>query len=382
MIFKSRHIRYISLGAAILFALPLPLGAFTGLYLWASPFLFVNSLLATGSVAILNLLGFFALALTVFRKRGICRYVCPAGILCDAVSKIPERRKKNFPDLGKHLIIISFFFALFGIPVFSIFDPFYIFNNFFEILSPEATVIAILKASGLVIIVLLNLIVPNVWCTKLCPLGAFQDLISETKKIFVKKKSNEKSGIRLSRRFFISGLLGIGTAILTYKILPFAKKKKLRPPGALPEKDFTSTCIRCGNCIKACPVGIIRPVSGTGGPVAFLSPEIDFTISYCLPECTLCGDVCPSGAITKFTTQKKKTLRIGIAKIELKNCLLTKNKECDRCIFYCDYDAVNIVSQGLKSHPEIIADKCVGCGACKIVCPAQVIEIVPFEKLG
>src|SRR5438105_3930740 len=32
----------------------------------------------------------------------------------------------------------------------------------------------------------------------------------------------------------------------------------LRPPGALPEAEFTSTCSRCGHCAEVCPANAIQ----------------------------------------------------------------------------------------------------------------------------
>ena len=34
-----------------------------------------------------------------------------------------------------------------------------------------------------------------------------------------------------------------------------ADARALRPPGALPEDDFLSACVRCGLCVEACPYG-------------------------------------------------------------------------------------------------------------------------------
>ena len=32
----------------------------------------------------------------------------------------------------------------------------------------------------------------------------------------------------------------------------------LRPPGALAERDFAATCIKCGQCVQACPYDTLR----------------------------------------------------------------------------------------------------------------------------
>src|SRR5437868_9617593 len=51
----------------------------------------------------------------------------------------------------------------------------------------------------------------------------------------------------------------------------------LRPPGALPERQFLETCYRCGNCMDVCPARCIRPMSGgdvekAGTP--FIDPDL------------------------------------------------------------------------------------------------------------
>src|SRR3954462_10822464 len=37
-----------------------------------------------------------------------------------------------------------------------------------------------------------------------------------------------------------------------------APRTWLRPPGALPEPDFLSTCSRCGTCVSVCPAQAIK----------------------------------------------------------------------------------------------------------------------------
>ena len=43
----------------------------------------------------------------------------------------------------------------------------------------------------------------------------------------------------------------------------------IRPPGALPEDDFLSTCIRCGRCGDACPARANATTTCSGGSCGF-----------------------------------------------------------------------------------------------------------------
>jgi len=88
--------------------------------------------------------------------------------------------------------------------------------------------------------------------------------------------------------------------------------------------------------------------------------------------------VCPSGAITHFNIESKKTVKIGNALVNLDNCLLLKQKECAICKHACHYDAIKFVeadNQSIKMKPAISDLNCNGCGACVIICPENCIEI-------
>lgn len=76
------------------------------------------------------------------------------------------------------------------------------------------------------------------------------------------------------RLFLTSGLVGAGYALLnlthlgqlhgrpgTGQVLPV---RLLRPPGALPEADFLTHCIRCGLCLQVCPTNTLQPLGRYG----------------------------------------------------------------------------------------------------------------------
>ena len=53
----------------------------------------------------------------------------------------------------------------------------------------------------------------------------------------------------------------------------------LRPPGALEEVEFLSTCTRCKECGIACPYGVIsvQPMdAGVGAGTPYIDPNIMF----------------------------------------------------------------------------------------------------------
>ncbi len=64
----------------------------------------------------------------------------------------------------------------------------------------------------------------------------------------------------MNRREFVKQTAALGVAVgtgvyasgLGRSAAP-AGTQPLRPPGALPEDDFLSTCIRCLRCVDACP---------------------------------------------------------------------------------------------------------------------------------
>jgi coenzyme F420-reducing hydrogenase delta subunit/formate hydrogenlyase subunit 6/NADH:ubiquinone oxidoreductase subunit I len=49
---------------------------------------------------------------------------------------------------------------------------------------------------------------------------------------------------------------------------------------------------------------------------------------------------------------------------------------CDKCVFICPYEAIDVEP---LATPSINADKCVGCGACALVCPHLAIQLEGFE---
>jgi len=178
------------------------------------------------------------------------------------------------------------------------------------------------------------------------------------------------------RRLFIGSAAGAVTAFALPRIVKGDDTGLIRPPAALDVIKLYSVCTRCGSCIKACPTRILtEDIRISPG---FLTPKVIFTDGYCLESCNSCSIVCPSGAITSFRVEAKSQIHMGLAEIKTKDCLLTSLKERDRCKAVCPYDAVEILTSADNSTAVsvISGEKCVGCGACKIVCPVSCISVV------
>jgi ferredoxin len=157
----------------------------------------------------------------------------------------------------------------------------------------------------------------------------------------------------------------------------------IRPPGALPEDEFLARCIRCGECMKVCPMNALQPALSEGGIEGFWSPVVVPRIGYCMQPCNLCGAVCPTGAIQRFEIEDKPNTFIGTATINRNTCLAWyAEKTCLVCNEACSYQAIPIqVIDGFK-RPLIDETKCVGCGECENKCPIQPDAAITVSSLG
>jgi len=379
---KRTSLRTISTVLAIILALPVSWGL-AGFYAWLSPFMMLNSVLTLKSFVALNAVAFLVLFFILFRKRWFCHHLCPVGWSCDRISDLNPHRKSSYnsvPDIGKWLALISIFAALAGFPLFLFLDPMAIFNGFFTIFTRGQGIIAIVSFSGFILLLLIHVFFPGIWCARLCPLGGTQLAAADLKIWFnrlLKRKNPESELPDKGRRYFLASGIGLIAGIALPKMLKPSGGSRIRPPASVDPVLFNSLCCRCESCIKACPTHILIPYTGSSDLLSWLTPEVSFNSGYCLESCNLCSRVCPTGAINLFSVEAKNQLVMGIAEIQMDKCLLKNNQECIRCREACKFNAVDFPDAGdlLNVVPLINKEKCVGCGACQVVCPAECIHV-------
>jgi len=144
----------------------------------------------------------------------------------------------------------------------------------------------------------------------------------------------------------------------------------VRPPWALVEERFTQRCTRCGDCLTACPAGIL--VKGRGG-----FPQVDFSRGECL-FCADCSDACTPAALTVIAGRAPWALR---ASLDTETCIAFQGVECRACADPCEPRAIRMRPRiGGVSLPEIELSACTGCGACYAPCPVQALRIQPLRS--
>ncbi|MEE4603892.1 MAG: 4Fe-4S binding protein [Desulfobacteraceae bacterium] len=303
------------------------------------------------------------------------------------------------------------------------------------------------------VILFLNRIRPRFWCRTLCPLGALLGIFSRISILKLEKYAQKCTACNLclkhcqgaasprpdqewetaeclmclncfnvcpedalafrfvwslernrqpdiGRRALLGGLtVGISFPLfarLDGSIDKDPDPRLIRPPGSLPEKEFLELCQRCGLCMKACPTNVINPTLGEAGVAGFWTPRLIMTQGYCDYTCTLCGSVCPTGAIQEITVDEKikQPIKIGSAYIDRGRCLpWSGNAPCIVCqevcptspkAVYLKADAVATSDQKSLNVqlPFVDLKRCVGCGICENKCPVRGLPAIRTISAG
>ena len=171
-----------------------------------------------------------------------------------------------------------------------------------------------------------------------------------------------------------------GLAVIEDKQVP-ERKTKVVPPGAMSIKNLEDHCTGCQLCVSKCPNDVLRPSTDL---MHLMQPEMSFERGYCRPECTVCGDVCPTGAIRPIRKEEKTAIKVGHAVLVRKNCIaVTTDDGCGLCATKCPAGAVMLTTVEYEGRsvyaPVVDEEKCLGCGTCEHLCPARPFAAIYVE---
>ncbi len=360
--------------------------------LQASPFVAICSGLALRAISAGFGIGLVFAAAAVIKRRWFCRYACPTGLLLEGFASIGLRKSswwRRCPPVGSYAALLTLAGAAIGYPVLLWMDPLSIFSSGLALRTSDSAIAGIMSGLGLGILILLSLASGQIWCSRICPLGGTQDLLASAGILWMSKSSQVPTTAPVSmgflaRRSFLVGAAGIGIGILGERVgAARGENAPLRPPGAVDEKRFAGLCIRCGNCVRACPSKIIHADTGQAGVEGLLAPTILYRKKYCLEDCQDCTQVCPSGALQEMNLEQKRRYVIGEALVDGSQCLVPLGrKDCDACVRGCPFDAVHIRWDEARyvAYPVVSTEKCNGCGACEVVCPTEGFKAIRVWK--
>jgi ferredoxin len=172
-----------------------------------------------------------------------------------------------------------------------------------------------------------------------------------------------------------------GLAPITAKQAP-GRVTPLTPPGSLSVKNMAQHCTGCQLCVTKCPNNVLRPSTDL---MSLMQPVMSYERGYCRPECTLCSEVCPAGAIKPIDKAEKSTIQIGHAIVVASQCISAQGKdECGNCERHCPTGAIEMVPSDPDDDmspyvPAINESACIGCGACEYVCPVRPLSAIHVE---
>ncbi|WP_297577330.1 ferredoxin-type protein NapG [uncultured Deefgea sp.] len=183
-------------------------------------------------------------------------------------------------------------------------------------------------------------------------------------------------------------VLSSGLGVLASQQAAALPVQALRPPGALPETQFQSACVRCGLCVRDCPYDTLK-LASLGQGIGWGTPYFDARNIPCeMCEDIPCVKVCPTGALDHQLTDINAA-RMGLAVLhDQETCLNFLGLRCDVCYRVCPVIDQAITLETIHNPrsdrhamliPTVHSDFCTGCGKCEQSCvlPKAAISVLP-----
>jgi polyferredoxin len=311
----------------------------------------------------------------------------------------------------------------------------------------------------LLFLVGLNVLIPRFFCRTLCPLGAFLGTLSMASLWRIDRDpakcvdcdlclkncegaSDPQTQLRKSECFVCFNCLeSCPTDAISFKFMPPLKrevtapavpgrraflgtliglgfyafgrtsgasdsnysKKVIRPPGSVEEKAFLDRCLKCDQCIRACPTNVLQPALMESGLEGVWTPILNMKTGFCEVNCTLCSQVCPTGAIQRITIEEKTgtgafagqgPIKMGTAFYDYGRCLpWAMETPCVVCEEVCPVSPKAIYSREVTitkrdgtsitlRRPSVDPALCIGCGSCEHECPVADEAAIRVSAIG
>lgn len=207
------------------------------------------------------------------------------------------------------------------------------------------------------------------------------------------------AALDLGRRRVFVALLAGAAAVPLLRSTPLARTESrtpelIRPPGSLEEREFLKRCVKCGECMKVCTTNGLQPALLEAGWEGIWSPVLVPRIGYCEYRCTLCGQVCPTGAIRRLDRKEKAKTSIGTAMFDKGRCLpYAHATPCIVCEEVCPtprkaiwFEEVTVKDRSGRAvrvkQPRVDLELCIGCGICEAKCPVVGKPAVSVTSIG
>ncbi len=226
-------------------------------------------------------------------------------------------------------------------------------------------------------------------CRDVCPVDAVS--------IHPTTRRTGSGNVDLERRWLLTSGIGAIVAVPAISIGIHRERTHpllIRPPGAIPEREFVKKCVKCGECMKVCLTNGLQPTLFEAGFEGLWTPILVPRLGYCEYNCNLCSQVCPTGAIREITLEEKKEIRIGLALFDENRCIpYALGRNCIVCEEHCPVPkkAITFIEERavdengnpfILNKPIIDPELCIGCGICETKCPVVDMPAVRISSIN